>query len=116
MSIPILLLLLDVTSVVSAVGFAFFAFKMIIHMRWGRFERSWKFLLGGAISLAIGFIALSIEDFYPAYSFSYTLSDYLGTAASTVGVILLLLGFREHYNVWILKDLRKKEKQTAISE
>jgi len=108
-NLPILLLVVDFTSVLAACGLIYYGVKMMLHMRWGKFEKSWQLLSAGAVSLAAGYGILSIEDFYPAYSYIYTSLDYVGTIFATFGVVLLLLGFREHYNIWMLKDIHPRD-------
>jgi len=109
MSIPVPLILLDVASIAAALGLAYYSIRMIVMMRWGRFETSWRSITVGAILLCVGYAILTLEDFSPAYTASYVLKDYLGTAVSTVGLLFILAGMRQSYRVWQLKDLKPRD-------
>jgi hypothetical protein len=114
--ITILLVILDLTSLVAAAGLGYYSVNMIFMMRWGRFEKSWKWLAVGAFSLWIGYSFLTLEDFLPAYSLDYTFVDYAGTIFATMGIIFFLVGLRQTYRVWRLEDLKtRKNKKFAVS-
>lgn len=100
LNIPVQLIFLDIVSIVAAIGLGYYAFRMFFHMRWGRLEKGWRLMAGGAVAFATGYVFLTIEDFFLAYSFYYRWADYIGTTACGIGLVMLLLGLRSHYIAW----------------
>jgi hypothetical protein len=107
--IPIPLIMLDFASIAAAVGLAYYSVRMIVMMRWGRFETSWRSITIGAVLLCVGYVVLTLEDFSPAYTIGYEVKDYLGTAISTFGILFVFVGMRQSYRVWQLKDIKPRD-------
>jgi hypothetical protein len=100
--IPLQLVGLDVISILAVIGVGYYAGKMFFHMRRGRLERGWLPMLYGASMIAVGYAFLTLEDFFLAYSFYYETVDYIGTAITAAGLIVVMFGFRAHYKAWSL--------------
>jgi protein-S-isoprenylcysteine O-methyltransferase Ste14 len=100
---------LDLVSAVAAAGLGYYAAKMYLQMRFGRLEKSWQMVTLGAGLFSLGFIVLTVQDLSSSSASYYFTLDFIGTALATIGMILLLVGFRSHYRVWSLKYLKKKE-------
>ncbi|MDA4130635.1 MAG: hypothetical protein OK457_07680 [Thaumarchaeota archaeon] len=101
--VPFSLVVLDIIAIFAVIGVGYYATKMFYHMRRGRLERGWLPMIFGAILVAAGYVFLTLEDFFLAYSFFYQTLDYLGTAICSVGLIVIMLGLRSHYKAWSLK-------------
>ncbi len=122
--IPAQLVILDMVSIVAALGVGYYAARMFNHMRRGRLEKGWNWMIFGALVTAIGYFFLTIEDFFLAYSFYYSSLDYVGTAICTVGLVFLMFGIRSHYSAWspnrlkvhIASRAEKRENSEAISD
>ena len=100
--IPLQLVVLDVISILAIVGVGYYTAKMFHHMRRGRLEEGWLPMLYGASMIAVGYGFVTLQDFFLAYSFYYETMDYLGTAITATGLIVVLLGLRAHYKAWSL--------------
>ncbi len=98
--LPFGLIVLDVISILAVIGVGYYAAKMFFHMRLGRLERGWLPMLYGASLIAGGYAFLTVEDFFLAYSFYYQIADYIGTAITAAGLIVVMFGFRAHYKAW----------------
>jgi hypothetical protein len=100
--IPLQLVGLDLASIAAVVGVGYYATKMFFYMRRGRLERGWLPMIFGATMIGVGYVFLTLEDFFLAYSFFYETADYVGTALCTAGLIIVMLGLRGHYKAWSL--------------
>jgi hypothetical protein len=103
LNIPSQLVILDIVSIVAALGVGYYAARMFNHMRRGRLEKGWNWMIYGALVTAIGYFFLTLEDFFLAHSFYYSSLDYVGTITCTIGLVFLAYGIRLHYHAWSLK-------------
>jgi hypothetical protein len=124
-AIPAQLIILDVVSIAAALGVGFYATKMFLHMRRGRLEKGWNWIILGALATAIGYFFLTMEDFFLAHSFYYSSLDYIGTVVCTMGMVVLMFGIRSHYFAWslnrtrkvdVVSRVRKEEKRGTLSD
>jgi len=102
LDIPSLLVILDIVSIAGALSVGYYAARMFNHMRRGRLEKGWNWMIYGALITAIGYFFLTLEDFFLAHSFYYSSLDYVGTVTCTVGLVFLAYGIRSHYHAWSL--------------
>ena len=124
LNIPTQLVILDIVSIVAALGVGYYAARMFNHMRRGRLEKGWNWMIYGALVTAIGYFFLTLEDFFLAHSFYYSSLDYGGTVICTIGLVFLAYGIRSHYHAWALNrslevdiSLRvKKENTETVSD
>jgi len=123
--IPAQLVILDLVSIAAALRVGYYAAKMFYHMRRGRLEKGWNWMIFGALVIAIGYFFLTVEDFFLAYSFFYVSVDYIGTVICTIGLVVLMFGIRSHYSAWSLRRSpkvnippkhKKNENGEAISD
>ena len=110
------LVLLDLISILGVVGVGYYAAKMFYHMRRGRLEKGWLPMIYGASIIAIGYVFLTLEDFFLAYSISYLIADYVGTAICSAGLIVVMFGLRAHHNAWSLKKQYSKNTNAKFNE
>ena len=97
------LVMLDLISILAVVGVGYYAARMFYHMRRGRLERGWLPVFYGASIVAVGYVFLTLEDFFIAHSIFYQIADYIGTAICTAGLIVVMFGLRAHHMAWSLK-------------
>ncbi|HXQ92667.1 MAG TPA: hypothetical protein VN739_06645 [Nitrososphaerales archaeon] len=123
--IPAQLIILDIISIAAALGVGYYATRMFLHMRRGRLEKGWNWIILGALMTAIGYFFLTIEDFFLARSFYYSSLDYVGTVVCTIGLVVLMFGIRSHYSAWslnrtpkvdIVSRVRNREKSETLSD
>lgn len=95
------------TMLLSALGY--YVFRLLSSFRKGMLERGWKLVTYGAIVLALAQIPFIIGSLgSPNVSNIYTIA---GNFLRVAGVFLLILGFRNQYQVWRLDDKKDAKKE-----
>ena len=104
------------TSIIGSVlllVFGFYALKLLASFRKGVLETGWKEVTVGAIFLVLAQF-LIIGSGFGAASLVYSLNISV-FAMRFVGIVLLTLGFRAHYQVWRL-DTKNIVTRTGSNE
>ncbi len=78
--------------------FGFYAVRLLASFKKGMLEKGWKLVTYGAIVLVLAQIPFLIGAFSPAAR-SSLLSD-MGDLFRLLGMLFLIFGFREQYQVW----------------
>ncbi len=80
--------------------FGFYALKLLASFRKGVLEKGWKEVTVGAIFLVLAQFLIIVSGFgAPSLVSPLNISVQ---AMRFVGIVLLILGFRAHYQVWRL--------------
>jgi hypothetical protein len=109
-----LLVALNLVMVVATIYLGYFAAKIFIYMRFGRLERGWKMVTGGAVSLCIAFLFLTFQHLFPVRSDLYFYLDAVGMTFSISGIFLMVMGLRSHYFVWTRKISNKTAQRPIL--
>jgi hypothetical protein len=110
------LIALNLITVGATIFLGYFAAKIFFHMRFGRLERGWKMVTGGAICLSFAFLALAIQHFFPRTSNLYFYLDVVGMTLSIAGIVLMVMGLRSHYLVWTRKESSRIPRPVLVNE
>ena len=87
---------------------AYSAVGVLLVMRKGLLERSWRNIAIGAIVIALGVVIFSI----PSNSASITtILGYAGTSCQVIGGVFLIVGFRQQHPKFMVRALNKKEEK-----
>lgn len=104
---------LDIVALVAGLGTGYYSIKMIFYMRHGKMETAWKYFTCGSIVLVVSSVFFSLSDVTHLRSVIYLVWDDLGTGLTSVGFVIILLGFRSLYRTWTLKDIEKQRAREA---
>jgi hypothetical protein len=107
------LLIFDVVGFFGVVGMAYYASRMIAKMRRGIFEKSWRYISYGAISLAVGVTLFVLVTFVSAIG---EIGFDAGTVFACGGAVLLMLGLRDHYVSWTPDGIAKVHERNERKE
>jgi len=95
-------LIIDVTSLVIVIMMAVYGARLLVFMRTGVLERSWRYMSVGSVMIALGILAIayvSINSYIPQLIDLF----HLGGLAMIAGGVLFVMGFRLQYNAFKLK-------------
>jgi tetrahydromethanopterin S-methyltransferase subunit C len=92
-------LAIDLLGLVTIVGIGYYASKILIQMRTGLLERSWRYLVAAAYVLLGGVFAFLVQQFATS-AMVYEVTSHLSAVLLVIGGIYILLGFRAHYVVF----------------
>jgi small neutral amino acid transporter SnatA (MarC family) len=101
---------LDFLALAVCLVMAYSAIGVLLVMRKGLLERSWRNIAMGAIVIALGVVIFSIP------TNSSTVNDilgYAGTSCQVIGGLFLIVGFREQHPKFMVRALSKKEEKEA---
>ena len=87
---------------------AYAAVQVLLVMRKGLLERSWKYIAIGAITIALGVVIFSIPSNAPTIS---VILGYVGTSCQVIGGFFLIIGFRNQHPKFMVRALNKEEKK-----
>ncbi len=110
------LIALNLITVGATIFLGYFAAKIFFHMRFGRLERGWKMVTGGAICLSFAFLSLASYHFFPRTSSLYFYLDVFGMTLSIAGIVLMVMGLRSHYLVWTRKESSRLPRPLLVNE
>ena len=104
--------ILDIVGVALLAVLLYYACATLFLMRKGKLEKSWRYMYGAVIILAIGVLIFALST-----SVQPTLTMPVVWMASTImiiGTFFLLLGFRSQHRVWSGRELLDKENKNRI--
>jgi exosortase/archaeosortase len=101
---------LDFLALAVCLIMAYSAVGVLLVMRKGLLERSWRNIAIGAIVIALGVVIFSIPSNSAEIS---TILSYIGTSCQVVGGLFLIIGFREQHPRFMVRALNKKEEKEA---
>lgn len=78
--------------------FGYYAVGMLASFRRGMLERGWRMVTVGAIILALAQIPFLVASF--SSSPFASLLMYSGNISRFIGIIFLIVGFRDQYRIW----------------
>lgn len=101
---------IDLLAIVTIVGIGYYASKILIQMRTGILEKSWRYLVAAAYVMLGGVVMLFVEQFATS-TLLEEITSHLSAVLLVIGGVYILLGFRAHYMVFSpgrpKKDMKK---------
>ena len=92
----------DIIGVGVVLAFGFYAVKILASFRAGMLEKGWKQVAYGGIALIVAQLFLISGDVFSGGM--NVLLSVAGTLTRFLGMILIILGMRTHYQVWRLDN------------
>jgi hypothetical protein len=93
-------LVLGTIALFTVLGMAYYASRILLQMRTGELEKSWKYLVAGAYLVESAIIMLLVgEVFFPGTE-TISIVSHLAVTLLVVGAVYIFLGFRAHYQVF----------------
>lgn len=92
-------LAIDLLALFTIVGIGYYASKILIQMRTGILEKSWRYLVAAAYVMLGGVVFLFVEQFATS-TFLVEVASHLSAMLLVIGGVYILLGFRAHYMVF----------------
>jgi hypothetical protein len=99
---------IGIVAVFTVLGMAYYASRILMQMRTGELEKTWRFLVAGAYLVEAAVVILLIQE---VVTFSVNVSSvatHLGATMLVIGSVYILLGFRAHYRVFSPKHPKVK--------
>jgi hypothetical protein len=96
----VVLIILNLVTLGVTIFLGYFAAKIFLYMRFGRLERGWKLVTGGAICLCFAFLFLAFQHLFSGKSSLFFYLNAVGMTFSIAGIFMMVLGLRSHYLVW----------------
>ena len=90
---------IDLLGLVTIVGIGYYASRILVQMKTGLLEKSWRYLVAGAYVLLGAVVVFLIEQFSGS-GLLFQITSHLSAALLVIGGIYVLLGFRAHYTVF----------------
>jgi hypothetical protein len=81
-------------------GMAYYASRILLQMRTGELEKSWRYLVAGAYLIEAAVVILLIQEVVTFSSIISSIAGHLGATMLVIGAVYVLLGFRAHYRVF----------------
>jgi hypothetical protein len=91
-------LAIGAVSLIITVGMAVYGARLLLLMRKGKLQKSWKFASSGSIFLTLGVLVFAFEAIY-SFPAGLRMLYYAGGLCMIAGGSLLLLGFRSQYEL-----------------
>jgi hypothetical protein len=99
---------LGVVAVFTVFGMAYYASRILMQMRTGELEKTWRFLVAGAYLIEAAVVILLIPEVLILSVNVSSIADHLGATMLVIGSVYVLLGFRAHYRVFSPKHPKVK--------
>lgn len=91
---------LGIVAVLTVLGIAYYASKILLQMRTGELEKTWRFLVAGAYLIEAAVVILFIQEIVTFSASISSIATHLGATMLVIGSVYILLGFRAHYHVF----------------
>jgi predicted membrane channel-forming protein YqfA (hemolysin III family) len=91
---------LGVVAVITVLGMAYYATRILMQMRTGELEKTWRFLVAGAYLIEAAVVILLIQEVVTLSASIASISTHLGATMLVIGSVYILFGFRAHYRVF----------------
>jgi predicted membrane channel-forming protein YqfA (hemolysin III family) len=99
---------LGVIAVFTVLGIAYYASKILLQMRTGELEKTWRYLVAGAYLIEAAVVILFIQEVVMFSATITSIATHLGVTMLVIGSMYILLGFRAHYIVFSPKHPKVK--------
>ena len=93
------LLVIDLLGFFTILGIGYYASRIMIQMRTGLLEKSWRYLVAAAYVLQGGVVVFLVQQFATS-TLIVEVTSHLSAVLLVIGGIYVLLGFRAHYVVF----------------
>jgi drug/metabolite transporter (DMT)-like permease len=93
-------LVLGTIALFTVLGMAYYATRILLQMRTGELEKSWKYLVAGAYLVEAAIVLLLVAEFFFQNSSMSFILSHLSVTLLVVGAVYIFLGFRAHYQVF----------------
>ncbi len=93
-------LVLGTIALFTVLGMAYYATRILLQMRTGELEKSWKYLVAGAYLLEAAIIILLIAEVFPLSEVMSSVITHIAVTLLVVGAVYIFLGFRAHFQVF----------------
>jgi predicted membrane channel-forming protein YqfA (hemolysin III family) len=93
-------LALGIVAVFTVLGMAYYASKILLQMRTGELEKTWRFLVAGAYLIEAAVVILFVQEIVTFSSIITSIATHLGVTMLVIGSVYILFGFRAHYIVF----------------
>ena len=100
-------LVIDLLGLFTVVGIGYYASRILIQMKAGLLEQSWRYLVAGAYVLLGAVVIFLIQQFVSS-PLAIAVTTHLSAVLLVIGGIYVLLGFRSHYIVFSPKHPKKR--------
>ena len=104
-------ILLDSISLAIILGMGFYSLKLILVMRRGALEKSWRYISAGSLFLVFGIVGFAVSSIMGSI-----LLFNLSEALMICGGSLMLLGLRSHYEFWQLPKMKLAKDSERLSD
>jgi predicted membrane channel-forming protein YqfA (hemolysin III family) len=91
---------LGVVALVAVLGMAYYASRILLQMRTGELEKTWRYLVAGAYLIAAAVTILLVQEVVTLSSLISSIATHLGVTMLVIGSLYILFGFRAHYRVF----------------
>lgn len=92
-------MIIDLFGLFTLVGIGYYASRIMVQMRTGLLEKSWRYLVAASIVLLCGVVLFIAQQFVNSSVIVDALS-HVSALLMVIGGIYILLGFRSHYMVF----------------
>jgi len=93
-------LVLGTIALFTVLGMAYYATKILLQMRTGELEKSWKYLVAGAYLIEAAIIILLVQEVFLVNAGMASVVTHLAVTLLVVGAVYIFLGFRAHHQVF----------------
>ncbi|MHB1869200.1 MAG: hypothetical protein ACYCPP_09705 [Nitrososphaerales archaeon] len=94
------LLIIDLLGFFTILGIGYYASRIMMQMRTGLLEKSWRYLVAAAYVLQGGVVVFLVQQFFATSTLIFEVTSHLSAVLLVIGGIYVLLGFRAHYVVF----------------
>jgi hypothetical protein len=91
-------------------GLLYYAMRILTSFKRGMLERGWRLLSVGIIILVAGELVLTVSNYNPVGGYLFQ----LGIGIDSIGVLLAVLGFKSHFEIWNTGKAQSKHVNTEI--
>ncbi|MDG7000072.1 MAG: hypothetical protein JRN15_13275 [Nitrososphaerota archaeon] len=90
---------IDILGLLTIVGIGYYASRILVQMKTGLLEKSWRYLVAAAYVLLGAVVVFMIQQF-SSTGLIFEVTSHLSAVLLVIGGIYILLGFRAHYIVF----------------
>jgi predicted membrane channel-forming protein YqfA (hemolysin III family) len=93
-------LALGIVALFTVLGMAYYASRILLQMRTGELEKTWRWLVAGAYLIEAAVVILFVQEILTFSSLVSSIATHLGVTMLVIGSVYILLGFRSHYRIF----------------
>jgi anaerobic C4-dicarboxylate transporter len=93
-------IVLGMIALVTVLGIAYYASRILLQMRTGELEKSWRYLVASSYLIEAAVVMLLVESVFNLSSLISQIMAHLGVTMLVIGVLYIFLGFRAHFRVF----------------